>query len=208
MAISLLLQLLIDFYSFPLGSSYGSTYYDETTLSSSMDQYMYHRRNSGGNSPAAGHTPKMGHFVLNRSDSVPSVPEEDEDLGSGGGRGARQRHLSDSEASDSGGSNAGLDELDAEDQKKLAACLETILDIVGDSMPEQTVKEAIVRCDFNHEVALNTLLNNPVKVSSGSQSNSSSSQRRRRGEAAAAAAVPVAVPAAKTKNKIHVEELE
>ena len=26
----------------------------------------------------------------------------------------------------------------------------------------QVVKEAIVRCDFNSEVALNTLLNNPV----------------------------------------------
>ncbi len=40
--------------------------------------------------------------------------------------------------------------------------MEHVLDIVGDTMPENLVKEAIVRCDFNPEVAVNTLLNNPV----------------------------------------------
>ena len=60
--------------------------------------------------------------------------------------------------------------------KKLAQCMETILDVVGDSMPEQVIKEAIVRCDFNCEVALNTILNNPVKVK-----NDGGSRRNRRG---------------------------
>ena len=33
---------------------------------------------------------------------------------------------------------------------------------MGDTVPERAVKEAIVRCDFDAEVAVNTLLNNPV----------------------------------------------
>jgi len=53
-------------------SSYGSSYVEETALSSSMEHYMY-RRNSQS---STGHTPKMGHFMLSRNDSV---PEEDED---------------------------------------------------------------------------------------------------------------------------------
>jgi elongation factor 1 alpha-like protein len=67
---------------------------------------------------------------------------------------------------------------DADDQKKLAQCLEDILDIVGESMPEHVVKEAIVRCDFNKEVALNTLLNNPV--TGHGMSGGLKAQRRRR----------------------------
>lgn len=62
------------------GSSYGSSYMDETTLSKSMERYVYNRGVPGG-------TPKMGHFVLGRSDSVPSVPEEDsEDVDGAGAR--------------------------------------------------------------------------------------------------------------------------
>ena len=53
------------------GSSYGSSYVDETSLSTSMENYMY-RRGAGG-------TPKMGHFVLGRSDSIHSVPEGEEE---------------------------------------------------------------------------------------------------------------------------------
>ena len=67
-------------------------------------------------------------------------------------------------------------------------------------MPEQVVKEAIVRCDFNHEVALNTLLNNPVKVSSSSKS--------QRTAAAAAGAEAVSPKPKAARKKIHVEELE
>ena len=55
------------------GSSYGSSYVDETPLSKSMENYMFRR---GSGSGGSGHTPKMSHFVLGRSDSL---PEEDED---------------------------------------------------------------------------------------------------------------------------------
>lgn len=143
-----------DFEDDSYGSSYGSSYVDEVPLSTSMENYMY-RRGSGG-AGGSGHTPKMGHFVLGRSDSVPSVPEEEDGEETSG----PMRERSDSETSS--GSNTDYDLSDA-DQKKLSQCLEDVLDIMGDTMPEHLVKEAIVRCDFNSEVAVNTLLNNPVK---------------------------------------------
>ena len=86
----------------------------------------------------------MGHFVLGRSDSVPSVPEEDLDELEG-----RIRSRSDSETSS--GSNP-LDDLNEESKAKLAQCLEEVLNIVGETIPEHMVKEAIVRCDFDSEV--------------------------------------------------------
>ena len=90
-----------------------------------------------------------------------------------------------------------LEALSDEDQTKLAKCLEEILDIVGESMPEIQgnllilvwalihffkgpqstnlflanlrhivlifpVKETIIRCNFDTELSLNTLLNNPI----------------------------------------------
>ena len=133
--------------------SYGSSassYVEETSLSRSMENYIYKR--GGG-----GHTPKMGHFVLGRT---PSVPEEEEEEGDETGL-RRMRPRSDSETSSGSNSNP-FEDLQKEDQVRLADCLEEILDIVGESMPENLVKEAIVRCDFNKEVALNTLLNNPI----------------------------------------------
>ena len=147
-----------DFDSY--GSSYGSSYVDELQLSTSVERDYMYRRGSGG-----GHTPKMGHFMGRRDSS-----DEEEAAG-----GRRIRARSDSETSSSSNSNP-FDDLDPEDKRRMAACLEDILDIVGESVPEHVVKEAIVRCDFNKEVALNTLLNNPVGhgMSGGRQ------QRRRR----------------------------
>jgi hypothetical protein len=54
-----------------LGSSFGSSYTDEVSLSRSVEQEYMYRRNSSGN------TPRMSHF-LGRTNSVSSVPEEDE----------------------------------------------------------------------------------------------------------------------------------
>jgi len=50
---------------------------------------------------------------------------------------------------------------------ELGKCLESILDVVGDSMSELQIKETIVRCEFDPDLALNTLLNNPMGSSSG-----------------------------------------
>jgi hypothetical protein len=65
--------------------------------------YMY-RRNSGG-----GHTPKMGHFVLGRQESLPEEEEGEGVAGAGaGGEGGRRRLIrerSDSDASSGSNSN-------------------------------------------------------------------------------------------------------
>ena len=122
------------------GSSYGSSHVDEVELSKSLERdYMYRRGSDGG-----GHTPKIGFFVA-EADEPPE----------------RIRQRSDSETSSSSNSNL-WDDLAPDDAQKLAECLEHILDVVGESMPEHVVKEAIVRCDFQKEVALNPRLNNPV----------------------------------------------
>ena len=123
------------------GSSYGSSHVDEVELSKSMERdYIYRRGSEGG-----GHTPKIGYFVAGGADELPE----------------RIRQRSDSETSSSSNSNL-WDDLGPDDAQRLADVLEDILDVVGESMPEHVVKEAIVRCDFQKEVALNTLLNNPV----------------------------------------------
>ena len=51
------------------GSSYGSSYCDEVSLSRSVEREYMYRRN-------AGMSPKLSHFY-GRSDSVGSIPEED-----------------------------------------------------------------------------------------------------------------------------------
>lgn len=142
------------------GSSYSGSFCDEVPLSSSIERDYMYRRN------ASGTTPKLTHFMS--SHSVDSVPEEDEE-GPDDETGIRSTRKVDYDSDDSTGSNnrrhssgsSLLEALDDEETKKLAECLEQILDVVGESMPEIQVKEAIVRCDFNVELALNTLLNNP-----------------------------------------------
>lgn len=141
-------------------SSYGSSYMDETSLSTSVERDYMYRRGSVGSS---GHTPKMGHFFARRSDSISSVPEEEEEGAEGASGRSRIRARSDSETSSSSNPEEELDPLNEEEALKLAQCLEQILDIVGDSIPESSIREVIKRCDFNQEVALNTLLNNPIK---------------------------------------------
>jgi len=140
------------------GSSYGSSYCDEVSLSRSVEREYMYRRN-------AGMSPKLSHFY-GRSDSVGSIPEED---GTTGRRPYQATDDSDDEsnaASHSGRRHSSvsclLEALSDEDQTKLAKCLETILDIVGESMPEIQVKETIIRCNFDTELSLNTLLNNPI----------------------------------------------
>ena len=51
------------------GSSYGSSYCDEVSLSTSVEKEYMYRRN-------AGMSPKLSHFY-GRSNSVGSIPEED-----------------------------------------------------------------------------------------------------------------------------------
>lgn len=49
--------------------------------------------------------------------------------------------------------------LSQEDVTRLNSCLEHILDIVGETVPEFTIKEAIVKCEYDAEKALHEILN-------------------------------------------------
>ena len=48
--------------------------------------------------------------------------------------------------------------LSSEDITRLNSCLDYILNIVGETVAEYTIKETIVNCDYNAEVALNRIL--------------------------------------------------
>ena len=69
------------------GSSYGSSYCDEVSLSTSVEKEYMYRRN-------AGMSPKLSHFY-GRSNSVTSIPEENNFVG----RGPPQNNDSDDESS-------------------------------------------------------------------------------------------------------------
>jgi len=142
------------------GSSYGSDY----GLSSSVEQqYMFRRDQSGT-------TPKMSSF-LDRQASAASIGEGEVDFEMDLGVGLPQAQASalppdpgdkklrrcDSVFDTSAMSN--------EDLAKLNSCLDHILDIVGETVQEYTIKEAIVRCKFDVEKALNYILNKPSQGS-------------------------------------------
>ena len=48
--------------------------------------------------------------------------------------------------------------LSSEDLAKLNSCLDHILDIVGETVPEFTIKETIVKCNYDAEKALSDIL--------------------------------------------------
>ena len=112
-------------------SSFASSFNDEVSLSKSVEkEYMFHR---------GGSTPKLKHMIFGRTNSVSSVPEEDE---------TDRGHEADSDDSSSQSSEGGgqnkrhssgsslVEALDEEEALKLAECLDYILDIVGDTLPE------------------------------------------------------------------------
>lgn len=108
------------------GSSF-SSYTEEVSLSRSVEQeYMFRR---GGN------TPKMSQF-FGRTNSVSSVPEEDEDAGNEADSDDSSSHSSDGGSRRHSSGSSLVEALDAEEAQKLASCLDYILDIVGDTIPE------------------------------------------------------------------------
>ena len=81
-----------------------------------------------------GSTPRMSQF-FGRTNSVSSVPEEDEDVGNEADSDDSSSVSSDGGRRHSSGSSL-VESLDAEEAQKLASCLDYILDIVGDTIPE------------------------------------------------------------------------
>ena len=113
-----------DFADDDYGSSV-SSYTDEVALSRSMEkEYMYR----------PGSTPKMSQF-FGRTNSVSSVPEEDEDAGNEADSDDSSSLSSEGGRRHSSGSSL-VESLNAEEAEKLASCLDYILDIVGEAIPE------------------------------------------------------------------------
>jgi len=147
------------------GSSYGTSYTgSDYGLSSSVEQqYMFNRGQSGT-------TPKMSSF-LDRQSSAASLgdgeAEFEMDLGCVPAQaqasalppdpGDKKLRRCDSVFDTSG--------MSGEELAKLNSCLDHILDIVGETVHEFTIKEAIVRCKFDVEKALNYILNKPSQGS-------------------------------------------
>jgi len=118
----------------------------------------------------SGTTPKMSSF-LDRQPSAASIgdgeAEFEMDLGCGPPQaqasalppdpGDKKLRRCDSVFDTSG--------MSSEERAKLNSCLDHILDIVGDTVHEFTIKEAIVRCKFDVEKALNYILNKPTQGS-------------------------------------------
>ena len=103
-----------------------SSYTDEMPLSRSMENEFMFRR--------GGSTPKMSQF-FGRTNSVSSVPEEDEDAGNEADSDDSSSLSSEGGRRHSSGSSL-VESLNAEEAEKLASCLDYILDIVGEAIPE------------------------------------------------------------------------
>lgn len=148
-----------DNYSY--SSSYGTSYSEDGGLSTSVEkQYLFNRGQSGT-------TPKMSSFFatqVSASDMPEAEFEMDLEIGTGpiavggfqpdvdpgpspGGRKLSRR--------DSGFDTSGLS---PEDMMKLNSGLDYILDIVGETIHEPTIKEALVRNEMDAEAALTELL--------------------------------------------------
>lgn len=146
-----------DDYEASYSSSYGSDY----GLSKSLEQQYMFKRDLGG------HAPQFSTYMENLGEGECEF-EMDLDL----------RTANDVEGaaltSESGvkknlqrmGSTFDTSSLSLDEITRLNSCLDHILDIVGETVPEYTVKETIVRCNFDSEKALNDLLNSPTSSSS------------------------------------------
>jgi len=148
-----------DEYSY--GSSYGTSYTgSDYGLSSSVEQqYMFRRGQSGT-------TPKMSSFLDRQPSAVGLGDGEAEfemDLGCGPAQseasaippdpGDKKLKRCDSVFDTSG--------MSSEDRARLNSCLDHILDVVGETVQDYTIKEAIVQSNFDVEKALNYILNKP-----------------------------------------------
>ena len=149
-------------FSFKQGSDYG--------LSKSLEQQYMFKRDMGG------HAPQFSTYMDNLGEGE---SEFEMDLGLGtadagaadtvegaaamktesGVKKSLQRNLSTFDTS----------ALSQDEMARLNSCLDHILDIVGETVPEYTVKETIVRCNYDAEKALNDLLNSSTSSSSSSK---------------------------------------
>ena len=144
-----------DDYDGSYSSSYGSDY----GLSKSLEQQYMFKRDTGG------HAPQFSTYMENLGEGE---TEFEMDLGFGASDTVDAAEGAASVSKESGGVKKNLQRmmstfdtsaLSQDEMAKLNSCLDHILDIVGETVPEYTVKETIVRCNYDAEKALNELLN-------------------------------------------------
>ena len=133
-----------------------------------------------------GHTPQFSNYLDARG--LEGEAEFEMDLGCGpsepgpaaaassSGSGASVSVAATS--AESGGDKKSLRRMDSvydtsalsrEEVARLNSCLDHILDIVGETVPEFTIKETIVKCGYDAEKALNAILNKSVSVNTLSE---------------------------------------
>jgi len=142
-----------------LSQSPGS--YVGDSLSSSVErQYMFNRGQSGT-------TPKMSSF-FDRQASIASLPpdevefEIDLEVGVGGSGGPPGQPPEESRRQ-LGRRDSTFDStrLTSDELVMLNSVMDHVLDVVGETYPENVVKTTIVRCNYDAEKSLNELLKNP-----------------------------------------------
>jgi len=151
--------------------SYGSSYGSDYGLSSSVEQQYMFKRDQSGN------TPNFSNFLDNLGEGE---AEFEMDIGVGPAQGAAGGAVGTSSSDkklrrmDSVYDTSGLS---SENITKLNSCLDYILNIVGETVAEYTIKETIVKCDYNAEVALNKILEGGVEGGSSPLSKCSPPKR-------------------------------
>lgn len=149
--------------------SYGSSYGSDYGLSSSVEkQYMFKRDQSG-------HTPNFSNFLDNLGEGEAEF-EMDINVGPSLGATAVTPPSQDKKLRRMD-SVYDTSSLSSEDVARLNSCLYYILNIVGETVAEYTIKETIVQCQYDGEAALNKILEGGAASGSSPQSRCSPPKR-------------------------------
>ena len=126
----------------------------------------------------SGHTPQFSNYLDNLGEGE---AEFEMDLGVAAGGAGHQRPPDP-------GDNKKLRRMESvfdtsalsnEDLARLNSCLDHILDIVGETVPEYTIKETIVKCKYDADKALDAILNKASLPTSGASPLSEASPPKR-----------------------------
>jgi len=121
---------------------YGHSVEDNYCVSPSASQYMYDRS----------HVQQLSSFLGPEEDDIAEEPEDDGGDASGKTVERTRRRL------DSLTLESAITKLVPEEGMLLKSCLDEILDIVGDSIPESVIVANIMKSNFNVEKALDRCL--------------------------------------------------
>ena len=121
----------------------------------------------------SGHTPNFSNFLDNLGEGQAEF-EMDINVGSGAAAVSPPTQDKKLRRMDSVYDTSGLS---SEDLARLNSCLYYILNIVGETVAEYTIKETIVQCQYDGEAALNKILEGGAAGGSSPQSRCSPPKR-------------------------------